>query len=134
MENDKYCLKKKASKWNTIFDSFKWMLYQTTTLHIYSNVQHKSWFFDILGPLGYEKIEFLPSYCQLINVLTDSFYNIKNGLSIITSKSSSKNLSIDNKHTLCFQRIVILIQVLSWRQQKHQCLFSSLRFFDKLFL
>ena len=30
-------------------------------------------------------------------------------------------------NTLCFQRIGILIQVLSWRQQKHQ------RFFDELF-
>ena len=49
------------------------------------------------------------------------------------SKNSSKNLSNENKHTLCFQRIGILIHGLSWRQQKHQCLFSLLRFFDKLF-
>ena len=63
----------------------------------------------------------------------ESFYNVKNGLSIITSKSSSKNLSNENKHTLCFQRIGILIHVLSWRQQKHQSFFSLLRFFEELF-
>ena len=66
-------------------------------------------------------------------IRAESFYNIKNGSSITTSKSLSKNLSNENKHTLCFQRIVILIYLLSWRQQKHQCLFSLLRFFDKLF-
>ena len=53
--------------------------------------------------------------------LAESFYNVKNGSSIITSKSSPKNLSNENKHTLCFQRIGILIHILSWRQQKHQC-------------
>ena len=62
-------------------------------------------------------------------MLADSFYNVKNGSSIITSK----NVSNEKKHTLCFQRIGILIPVLSWRQQKHQCLFSLLRFFDELF-
>ena len=40
-------------------------------------------------------------------------YNVKNGSSIITSKSWSKNLSNENKRTLCFQRIGILIHVLS---------------------
>ena len=65
--------------------------------------------------------------------LAESYYNVKNRSSIITSKSLSKNFSKENKHTLCFQRIGILIHVLSWRQQKHQCLFSLLRFFDELF-
>ena len=32
--------------------------------------------------------------------LAESFYNVKNGLSIIMSKSMSKNLSNENKHTL----------------------------------
>ena len=58
--------------------------------------------------------------------LAESFYNIKNVSSMIISKSSSKNLSNENKHTLCFQRIGILIHFLSWKQQK-------LRFFDELF-
>jgi len=45
---------------------------------------------------------------------------------VITSKSSSKNLSNVNKHTLCFQRIGIFIHFLSGKQQK-------LRFFDVFF-
>jgi hypothetical protein len=45
---------------------------------------------------------------------------------VITSKSSSKNLSNVNKHTLCFQRIGIFIHFLSGKQQK-------LRFFDLFF-
>ena len=61
------------------------------------------------------------------------FYNVNNGSSCITSKISSKNLSNENIHTLGFQRIGILDHVLSWRQQNYHCLFSLLRFFDKLF-
>ena len=64
---------------------------------------------------------------------TQGFYNVRNGLSFITSKGLSKNFSNENKHTLCFQIICILIQVLSRRQQKHQCLSSLLRFFGELF-
>ena len=60
--------------------------------------------------------------------IAESFYYVNHGSSIIVSK----NLSNENKNTLCFQRnyitkIVhfgILICILSWRQQKHQCLFS----------
>ena len=37
------------------------------------------------------------------------------------------------KESQYFQRIGIFIHILSWRQQKHQCLFLLLRFFDKLF-
>ena len=48
------------------------------------------------------------------------FTTSKNGSSIITSK----NLSNENKHTLCFQRIGNLDHVLSWRQLKHNCLVS----------
>ena len=66
-------------------------------------------------------------------IKAESFYTVKNGSSIITSKSLSKNFSNENKHTLCFQSIGIFIHFLSWRQQKHQCLFSLLRFFEQLF-
>jgi hypothetical protein len=45
---------------------------------------------------------------------------------VITSKSSSKNLSNVNTHTICFQRIGIFIHFLSGKQQK-------LRFFDVFF-
>ena len=62
-------------------------------------------------------------------MLAESFYNVKNGSSII----ASKNVSNENKHTLCFQRIGILIPFLCRRQQKHLYLFSLLRFFDELF-
>ena len=34
---------------------------------------------------------------------------------------------------LLHQKVCQRISVFSWRQQKHQCLFSTLRFFDKLF-
>jgi len=51
-------------------------------------------------------------------MLAESFCKVKNRSSIIMSKSLSKNLSNENKHTLCFQRIGILFHVLSWRQQK----------------
>ena len=34
--------------------------------------------------------------------IAEVFYNVKNGSSFITSKSSSKNLSNENKHTLMF--------------------------------
>ena len=44
--------------------------------------------------------------------IAEVFYKVKNGSSFIKSKSSSKNLSNENKHILCFQRIGILIQVL----------------------
>ena len=64
---------------------------------------------------------------------TGVFYNGKKESSFITSKSLSNNLSNENKHTLCFQIIGILIQNLSWKQQKNMCLFSLLRFFDELF-
>ena len=64
------------------------------------------------------------------------FSKVFHGLSIILSK----NLS-NEKNTLCFQRndITIIIDfsiqnyIFSWRQQKHQCLFSLLRLSDELF-
>ena len=57
--------------------------------------------------------------------IAESFYYVKYGLSIITSKIPSKILSNENKKTGVSRKIVcfgILIHVLSWRQQKHQCL------------
>ena len=59
--------------------------------------------------------------------IAEVFYNVKNESSFIMSESWSKILSNKNKHTLCFQGIGILIYILSL------CLFSLLRFFDKLF-
>ena len=62
---------------------------------------------------------------QFANLLAESFYYVKYGLSIITSKIPSKILSNENKKTGVSRKIVcfgILIHVLSWRQQKHQCL------------
>ena len=50
---------------------------------------------------------------NILNEKVQYFYNVKNGSSNITSKSSSKNLSNENIHTLCFQRIGILDHVLS---------------------
>ena len=55
----------------------------------------------------------------------ESFYYIKHGSSIITSKILSKILSNENKKTGVFGKIVCfgitIHMVLSWRQQKHQC-------------
>ena len=54
------------------------------------------------------------AFCNKTDTTAEVFYNVKNRSSFITtSKSSSKNLSNENKHTLCFQRIGILIHVLS---------------------
>ena len=55
-----------------------------------------------------------------------SFYIVKSRSPFITSKSSSKDLSNENNHTLCFQRIGILIHALPWRQEN-----ILLRFFYK---
>ena len=51
--------------------------------------------------------------------------------SIITSENWSENLSNENKHSVFPVHFGILIHFLSWRQQKHQCLFLLLRFSDQ---
>ena len=61
-------------------------------------------------------------------ILAGVFYNVKNGSSFITSKSSSKNLSNENKHC-CF----CCLQNKSWIEMPKwtgitECLFSLLRF------
>ena len=67
-----------------------------------------------------------------IIIKAESFYNIKNGLSIIASKRSSKNLSNENKHTMFSEnwhfnsRFVL-------KTTKTPVFFSLLRFFDELF-
>jgi hypothetical protein len=54
------------------------------------------------------------------NLLTaESFYYVKYGSSIITSKVLQKTLSNEDIKTVCFG---ISIHVLSWRQQRHKCL------------
>ena len=57
------------------------------------------------------------------------FTTSKTDRHLLCQKVYQRN-SVMNLNTLCFQRIGISIDVLSWRQQKHQCLFSLLRFFD----
>ena len=56
---------------------------------------------------------------DFLSVLAEVLYNVKNGSPFITSKSSSKNLSYENKHSLFFQRIGIFFHILSGSQQKH---------------
>ena len=73
-----------------------------------------------------------PKPAQILDSIAESFYNVKYGSSTITSESSSENLSNENKHSVFPVHFGILIHVLSWRQQKHQCLFSLLRFSDEL--
>ena len=58
-------------------------------------------------------------------ILAEYFYNVKNGLSIITSKISSNNLSNENRHWF--------FVVKKKCQFSGVFLFSLLRFFDKLF-
>ena len=63
---------------------------------------------------------------QVSIFLKKSFYYIKYGLSVITSKIPSKIISNKNKKTCVSRKIVcfgILIHVLSWRRQKHQYLY-----------
>ena len=99
-------------------------------LSIYSLYCSKLSFCQNILPLQIyfeNKIPFsLHNFLQNFLSKAESFYKVKNGLSFITSKSSSKNLSNVNKHTLCFQRIGIFIHFLSGKQQK-------LRFFDVFF-
>ena len=71
-----------------------------------------------------------PKPAQILDSIAESFYNVKYGSSTITSESSSENLSNENKHSVFPVHFGILIHVLSWRQQKHQFLFSLLRFFE----
>ena len=83
------------------------------------------------------QLEWQPQKVWITTTKAESFYNVNYGSSIIMSKSSSKNLSNQNKHLWwSYKKKVhfgILIHVLSWRQRKHKCLFWLLRFFDELF-
>ena len=62
-----------------------------------------------------------------------SFYNVKHGLSFIMSKSSSKNLSNENKRwsLCCLQDKTWIKMPILWKHRV--CLLSLLRFFDELF-
>ena len=54
--------------------------------------------------LYFNKVQYLfiyPQFHEKANTLAESFCNVKNGSSIITSKSLSKNLRTENKHW-CF--------------------------------
>ena len=56
--------------------------------------------------------------------IAESFYNVKYGSSVIMSKNPSKILSNENMKTGVSRTIVffgILIHVLPWGHQKHQC-------------
>ena len=64
--------------------------------------------------------------------LAESFYYINYRLSIITSKVC-QTISVMREITLKIVNFDVLIHILSWRQQKHLCLFSLLRLFDQLF-
>ena len=59
------------------------------------------------------------------------FYNVKNGSSIITSKSSSKNLS--NEYTSAFVVFKTKRELKCQFSGNIVCLFSLLRFFEELF-
>ena len=62
---------------------------------------------------------------RCLYLLAETFYYVEYGSSIITSKIPSKILSNENKKTGVSRKIVcfgVLIHVLSWRQQKRQCL------------
>ena len=87
--------------------------------HVHSDRWDRSWEFWLKeGSIekGQNRRHLSPFYVQLTGssmAKAQYFYNVKNGSSNITSKSSSKNLSNENIHTLCFQRIGILDHVLS---------------------
>ena len=65
--------------------------------------------------------------------LAESFYNIINRMSFITSKSSSKNLSNEIKHWSfgCLQDKTSIKMPIFWKYRVH--LFSLLRFQDQFF-
>ena len=71
--------------------------------------------------------------CYNVDIKAESLYNVKNGSSIIMSKSSSKNPSNETKHW-CFCCLQDKTQVKMPILCKYRvCLFSLLRFFDELF-
>ena len=86
-------------------------------------------------PLRYTTND-ISSICQKLikccTILAGVFYNVKNRLSFIASKSLSKNLSNENKHTM-FQENWHFNLRFVLKTVKYQCLFSLLRFFDNFF-
>ena len=73
----------------------------------------------------------LPMFCPC-SFHGNSMNNLLSYCALIDAKirASDKDLPV---HTPCFQGIGILINVLSWWQQKQHWLFLLLRFFDELF-
>ena len=81
-------------------------------------------------PVPCDLILFMLSSNFYQSTLAKYFYNVKNGSSIITSKSSSKNLSNENKHWCfcCLQDKMWIKMPIVWKHRVY--LFSLLRFFD----
>ena len=70
-----------------------------------------------------EKQVILLRFLYNIRILKRSLFTTsKTDCQLLRQKVRQRNLS-NEKNTLCFQRIGILIHILSWRQQKQQCLF-----------
>ena len=64
---------------------------------------HDSPIFAAFSPGGFRSMLWKIAFCiSNKNNIAESFYDVKNGSSIITSKSSSKNLSINENKHWCF--------------------------------
>ena len=88
--------------------------------HLTPKYLHLAWLLQI-NVLGSSSIW----TCGILTLAGD-FYNVRNESSFNMSKSSSKNLSNEDKHTLSFQRIGNLIHVLTcfWRCKRLQLKFQ----------
>ena len=91
-----------------------WLFFYLKSTELSLNIYFFSWF------LAHELIR----ADSILRHISRVFSYVKHGSSIITSKILSKILSNENRKTGVARNIVcfgILIQVLSWRHQKHQC-------------
>ena len=86
---------------------------------------------EINKSLFSQRSDFYSLFWKNSITIAESFYNVKNGSSIITSKSSSKNLSNENKHWFfgCLQDKLWIKMSILWKYRVF--LFSLLTFFDE---
>ena len=79
------------------------------------------------SPFGSMTFDYPSTFTFKVNILAESFYNVKYGSSIIPSKKRSKILSNENIKTV-FSRKLIYFGILI-HMQKHQRLWELLRIF-----
>ena len=92
-----------ASGWNFVKRKFSWISYilsHKRTPKKGKEILQKFWIikFTVIQKKQFSILSFNNFSKLLSYILAGVFYNVKNGSSFITSKSSSENLSNQNKH------------------------------------